>query len=110
VSQLETILFEKSPDRVGTVTINRPDQLNSFNGTMCAEFQAIWSQIAAATIADKPAVATQGTVRAVWESLDMTRTAGLDTALKYCLLGNETGRKEVSREELMKKTKNYRIR
>ncbi len=263
MSQFETILVEKSPDRVCTVTINRPDKLNSFNGTMCTEFQTLWAQIAeddeisavvlraapcrafstgmdvwnpgdylgsqklwnkrdpgerlgpkhnrcwkpvvtavsgmcaggafywlnesdivicsddaeffdphvtygmtaalepigmrwktalpevlrmalmgnderigaatalrislvtevvappqlwaraheiAATIADKPSVATQGTVRAVWESLDMTRTAGLSTALKYCLMGNEAGRKEVSREELMKKTKTYRVR
>jgi enoyl-CoA hydratase/carnithine racemase len=263
MSQFETILFEKSPDKVGTVTINRPDKLNSFNGTMCAEFQAVWAQIAeddeinavvlraapcrafstgmdvwnpgtylgsdklwnkrdpgerlgpkhnrcwkpvitavngmcaggafywlnesdivicsddaeffdphvtygmtaalepigmrwktalpevlrmalmgnderigastalrislvtevvtpeqlwnraheiAATIAEKPSVATQGTVRAVWESLDMTRTAGLSTALKYCMVGNEAGRQEVSREALMKKAKQYRVR
>jgi enoyl-CoA hydratase/carnithine racemase len=263
MSKFETILFDKTTDKVATVTINRPEKLNTFNGAMCAEFQAVWAQIAeddgvnavvlraapcrafstgmdvwnpgdylgseklwnkrdpgerlgpkhnrcwkpivtavsgmcaggafywlnesdivicsvdaeffdphvtygmtaalepigmrwktalpevlrmalmgnderigaetalrislvtevvaseqlwsraheiAATIANKPTVATQGTVRAVWESLDMTRTAGLDTALKYCLLGNETGRKEVSREELMKKNKSYRIR
>jgi enoyl-CoA hydratase/carnithine racemase len=263
MTQLETILFETTPDKVGTITINRPDKLNSFNGAMCAEFQTLWTRIAedddvnavvlraspgrafstgmdvwnpgnylgseklwnkrdpgerlgpkrnrcwkpliaavhgmcaggafywlnesdivicssdaeffdphvtygltaalepigmrwktalpevlrmalmgnderigaetalrislvtevvqpdqlwtraheiAALIAQKPSVATQGTVRAVWESLDMTRTAGLDTALKYCLLGNETGRKAVSREALMKTTKNYRVR
>jgi enoyl-CoA hydratase/carnithine racemase len=64
----------------------------------------------AATIAEKPSVATQGTVRAIWESLDSNRTASLNTALKYCLLGNESGRKEAARETLMKAKKKYRIR
>ena len=64
----------------------------------------------AATIAAKPGIATQGTVRAVWESLEMTRTAGLATALKYCLLGNDAVRGQVSREELMLKPKPYRLR
>jgi enoyl-CoA hydratase/carnithine racemase len=64
----------------------------------------------AATIAAKPSVATQGTVRAIWESLDSTRVAGLNSALKYCLLGNEAGQKEASREQLMKQKKSYRVR
>ena len=263
MSAFETLLYEKTPDKVGTITINRPEQLNSFNGTMCAEFQQLWLAIAedadvnvvvlraapgrafstgldvwnpgthlgseqlwnkrdpgerlgpkhnrcwkpvvaavhglcaggafywlnesdivicaedaeffdphvtygmtsalepigmrwkvalpevlrmalmgnderigaqtalrislvtevvkreelwvraheiAATIAEKPSVATQGTVRAVWESLDSTRTAALNTALKYCFLGNEIGTKEASREQLMKQKKKYRIR
>ena len=263
MTRFETILFETTPDKVGTITINRPDKLNSFNGTMCAEFQTLWTRIAeddevnavilraspgrafstgmdvwnpgnylgseqlwnkrdpgerlgpkrnrcwkpvvaavhgmcaggafywlnesdivicssdaeffdphvtygltaalepigmrwktalpevlrmalmgnderlgaetalrislvteivpkealwtrareiAAVIAEKPSVATQGTVRAIWESLDATRSASLNTALKYCLLGNEQGRKEAPREELMKKSKKYRVR
>ena len=64
----------------------------------------------AATIAAKPSVATQGTVRAIWESLDQTRTAGLTTALKYCLLGNPEGTKQVSRESIMAATKTYTVR
>jgi hypothetical protein len=31
-------------------------------------------------------------------------------ALKYCTLGNEIGRKEVSRQELMGATKTFRVR
>lgn len=263
MTDFETILYEKSEDRVGTITLNRPEQMNSFNGTMCEEFRKLWAMIAeddevhavvlraapgrafctgmdvwnpgnylesenlwnkrdpgerlgpkfnrcwkplitavhglcaggalywlnesdivicsedaeffdphvsygltsalepigmrwrvalpevlrmalmgndericaetalrislvteivareklwgraheiAATIAEKPSVATQGTVRAVWESLDSNRTASLTTALKYCLLGNAIGREEASREELMKKKKEYRLR
>jgi enoyl-CoA hydratase/carnithine racemase len=64
----------------------------------------------AAIIADKPSVATQGTVRAIWESLDGTRTAGLNTALKYCMLGNEIGQAQVSREQTMKKKKDFQVR
>ncbi len=41
----ETILYEVSPDRVATITINRPEALNSFNQKMCEEFQAAWSRI-----------------------------------------------------------------
>ena len=72
----------------------------------------LWSRAheLAATIANKPSVATQGTVRAIWESLDFTRTAGLNTALKYCMLGNEPGRKEVSKQELMAAKKTFRVR
>ena len=29
-------------DRVATITLNRPDRLNSFNRTMCEEMQAVW--------------------------------------------------------------------
>jgi enoyl-CoA hydratase/carnithine racemase len=64
----------------------------------------------AATIAQKPSVATQGTVRAIWESLDATRSASLNTALKYCMLGNEVGRKQVSRKDLMDAKKSFRVR
>jgi enoyl-CoA hydratase/carnithine racemase len=74
--------------------------------------EELWSraQQIAATIAQKPTVATQGTVRAIWESLDATRTAGLNTALKYCMLGNEIGRKEVSRKDLMGAAQSFRVR
>jgi enoyl-CoA hydratase/carnithine racemase len=74
--------------------------------------ETLWSRAheIAAAIAQKPAVATQGTVRAVWESLDATRTAGLNAALKFCMLGNPVGTKQVSREQLMKDKKPYRVR
>lgn len=74
---------------------------------------ALWARAheIAATIAAKPSAATQGTVRAIWESLETTRTAGLATALKYCLLGNPEGIAEVSRKDVMAdKKKSYRVR
>jgi len=41
----ETILFEQSADKVATITINRPEALNSFTRTMCLEFREVWERI-----------------------------------------------------------------
>ena len=259
----QTLLYEKTPDRVATITLNRPDALNAFNGTMCEEFEQLWREVAnddqvhavvlrasrgrafcpgmdvrnpgnylgsdqlwnkrdpgerlgpkqnrcwkpvvtavhgmcaggafywlnesditicsedaeffdphvtygmtaalepiglrwkiglaetlrialmgndervgaatalriglvtevttndslwsraheiAAAIAAKPSVATQGTVRAIWESLDATRNSGLQGALKYCQLGNPIGTSEAPRDAIMKAKKTYRVR
>jgi len=43
----------------------------------------------AATIAARNPKAVQGTVRAIWESLDMTRTMALQNGLAYTLIGNQ---------------------
>ncbi|WP_284742423.1 enoyl-CoA hydratase/isomerase family protein [Amycolatopsis sp. RTGN1] len=51
-------------------------------------------------IAAKPPAAIQGTVRAVWESLDATRTQALRTGLSYTQLGNPIGKAEVDRAEV----------
>jgi E-phenylitaconyl-CoA hydratase len=42
----------------------------------------------AASIAARNPVAVQGTVRAIWESLDMTRTAALQNGMAYTHIGN----------------------
>ena len=42
----------------------------------------------AATIAGRNPRAIQGTVRAIWESLDMNRTTALNNGLSYTLIGN----------------------
>jgi enoyl-CoA hydratase/carnithine racemase len=42
----------------------------------------------AARIAAKPTAAVQGTVRAVWESLDVGRTAALERGMAYTQIGN----------------------
>lgn len=41
----QTIVVECGDDGVATVTLNRPEVLNSFNTRMCAEFAALWSQL-----------------------------------------------------------------
>ena len=40
----ETILVEVS-DGVATVTLNRPDRMNSFNHTMTREFRQLWIEL-----------------------------------------------------------------
>lgn len=49
----------------------------------------------AATIAAKPPTATQGTVKAIWESLDKPYRAALDQGLIYTRLGNPIGQAEL---------------
>ena len=80
--------------------------------TEVVELDKLWTRAheLAATIAAKPPAATQGTVRAIWESLDMSRNTALHTGLKYCLLGNPLGTAQVSRAELMAQKKTYTLR
>jgi enoyl-CoA hydratase/carnithine racemase len=50
----------------------------------------------AATIARHPTSATQGTVKAIWESLDKPYRAALDQGLIYTRLGNPLGTAELA--------------
>ena len=50
----------------------------------------------AATIAAKPPSATQGTVKAIWESLDKPYRAAMDQGLIYTRLGNPIGKAELA--------------
>jgi enoyl-CoA hydratase/carnithine racemase len=61
-------------------------------------------------IAAKPPAATQGSVRAIWESLDMPRSIALQTGLKYCFLGNPVGTAQVDRWAIMDKAKTFETR
>jgi enoyl-CoA hydratase/carnithine racemase len=94
-------------ERIGAETALRTSLV-----TEIVEREQLWGRAhqIAATIAAKPTAATQGTVRAIWESMDMTRSASLHTGLKYCLLGNAIGTAQVSRDELMKQKKTYSVR
>ncbi len=53
----------------------------------------------AATIAAKPSVATQGTVRAIWDSIDLGRSAAMHQALSYVQIGNPLGGEQALRQE-----------
>ncbi|EIV91844.1 enoyl-CoA hydratase/isomerase family protein [Frankia sp. QA3] len=44
LKDLTTVLYEVD-DHVATVTLNRPDKLNSFNETMTLEMEAVWHEI-----------------------------------------------------------------
>jgi enoyl-CoA hydratase/carnithine racemase len=54
----------------------------------------------AALIAAKPTSATQGTVRAIWESLDRPYRAAMEQGLIYTRLGNPIGMAEVAGTDL----------
>lgn len=62
-------------------------------------------------IAAKPSAATTGSVRAIWESLDLPRSVALANGLKYCQLGNAVGVPQVDRAALMaNKAKQFSVR
>ena len=51
----------------------------------------------AAVIAGQPPAAVQGTVKALWQSLDVTRSQALATALMYTQVGNPLGTASLDR-------------
>jgi enoyl-CoA hydratase/carnithine racemase len=66
---------------------------------------SLWQRGAelAEIIAAKPPAAIQGTVRAIWESLDSTRSQALATGLSYTQLGNPIGTAQVDRASVSHK-------
>ena len=62
--------------------------------------EALWERAhaLAAEIAARPSAATQGTVRAIWESLDRPYRAALEQGLIYTRLGNPIGMAEVAKQ------------
>lgn len=64
--------------------------------TEVVERDALWPRAReiAAGIAAKPTAATQGTVRAIWESLDRPYRAAMEQGLIYTRLGNPIGMAE----------------
>lgn len=65
--------------------------------TEVVERSELWSRAheIAAQIAAKPSSATQGTVRAIWESLDRPYRAAMEQGLSYTRIGNPIGMAEV---------------
>jgi enoyl-CoA hydratase/carnithine racemase len=62
----------------------------------------------AALIAAKPPAAVQGTVKAIWESLDMTRSGAQQVGMSYTQIGNPIGTAQVDRSTFAKPTWNLR--
>ena len=54
----------------------------------------------AAIIAAKPPAAIQGTVKAIWESLDMTRSGAQQVGMAYTQIGNPIGTAQVDRNTI----------
>jgi enoyl-CoA hydratase/carnithine racemase len=70
--------------------------------TEVVERESLWSRAheIAAGIAAKPSAATQGTVRAIWESLDRPYRAAMEQGLIYTRLGNPLGKTELAERPL----------
>jgi len=70
----------------------------------------LWSRAheIAATIAAKPTSATQGTVKAIWESLDKPYRAAMEQNLIYTRLGNPLGQAELAAQEQTRVTPRVR--
>jgi enoyl-CoA hydratase/carnithine racemase len=66
--------------------------------TEIVERDRLWSRAheLAAAIARKPSAATQGTVRAIWESLDRPYRAAMQQGLIYTRVGNPIGQAEIA--------------
>ncbi len=64
----------------------------------------------AAIIASKPTVATQGTVRAIWEGLETGRTQAMQRGLSYTQLGNAIGEAEAGNVLVTGVRKSFEIR
>ena len=66
--------------------------------------QQLWDRAhdIAACIAAKPPTATQGTVKAIWESLDKPYRAAMDQGLIYTRLGNPIAKAELAERPIPK--------
>ncbi len=66
--------------------------------TEVVEPDALWPRAheLAARLAAKPTAATQGTVRAIWESLDRPYRVAMEQGLAYTRIGNPIGMAEVA--------------
>jgi enoyl-CoA hydratase/carnithine racemase len=64
----------------------------------------LWDHVDAIAkrIAAKPAVAVQGTVKAVWETLGMDRAAAQAVGWNYPMRGNPSGTAQVARDGFVK--------
>jgi enoyl-CoA hydratase/carnithine racemase len=73
---------------------------------------ALWSRAheLAAKIAAKPPAAIQGSVRAVWESLEVPRSAAMHRGLAYPQIGNAIGESEIDRATIMAGGKAFELR
>ena len=62
-------------------------------------------------IAAKPSLAVQGSLKAVWQSLDMPRSVALATAMKYPQVGSSAASDKPDRSAIMaNKRKTYEVR
>jgi enoyl-CoA hydratase/carnithine racemase len=74
--------------------------------------ETLWTRAdeLARMIAAKPPAATQGSVRAIWESLDLPRSTALRLGLKYCQIGNPVGEAQIDLAGIAGQTRRYTMR
>jgi enoyl-CoA hydratase/carnithine racemase len=76
MTNFETILFDvDADDHVATITLNRPDRLNSFNRTMCEEMAEAWRTVKLDESVHAVVLRAAGT-RAFSAGLDITSPYG----------------------------------
>jgi len=94
-------------ERIGAETAKRISLV-----TEVVKLEDLWGRAhqLAAKIASKPSIATQGTNRAIWESLDMTRATDLLNGMKYTQIGNGPGTAQVNRDTVMAAAKQFEVR
>jgi len=90
------IALSGNDERVGATTALRIGLV-----TEVVPRDALWARAheIASGIARKPGAATEGTVRAIWESLDRPYRAAMQQGLIYTRLGNPIGAGELAQEE-----------
>jgi enoyl-CoA hydratase/carnithine racemase len=78
--------------------------------TEVVERDQLWARAhdLAAAVAAKPTVATQGTVRAIWESLDRPYRAAMEQGLIYTRFGNLAGMAEAVEPSVDRRDPRYR--
>ena len=75
--------------------------------------EQLWTraQELALQIAAKPPAGIQGSIKAIWQSLDLPRSIAIKRNLKYCQIGNPVGTAQVDRASLMAdKAKKFTVR
>ena len=78
--ELETVLYDLGDDNVATITLNRPDKLNSFNLAMRRDFRELWAKIRADD--DVHAVVIRANVRAFCAGIAVTEGGLTRVALR----------------------------
>lgn len=74
MSGFTTIRYEVSPDRVATITLDRPEVLNAFDRTMCEEVREAWAMVKADPAVNAVVLRAEG---------DRAFSSGLDTKKAY---------------------------
>ena len=70
-----TIRYETTPDRVATITLDRPDALNAFDREMCEEIRSAWQRIKADPAVNAVVLRAAGD-RAFCAGLDVKKAYG----------------------------------